>query len=80
MNTLPVVECWSSLSAAQSASLYPITFKFPVFLYCIHALIIPFKYLMIRFAAVRCASVGAELNVQSAPTACEISGLVAIAA
>ena len=49
---------------------------FPVFLYSIDVLIVHFKYFMIRFAAVRCASVGAELKFERVPTACEVSGLL----
>ena len=41
---------------------------------------VPFRYRNILFTAVRCASVGSELNLETIPTAWAMSGRVALAA
>jgi len=77
INKLPVVEWQSSQSPAQSASEYPLLCDF---WHLIPRLAAPFRYLKIRLAAVKWASIGVELNLVTTPTACVISRLVEMAA
>jgi len=79
VKTLPVFECLSSESFAQSATEYPNKLP-PVDLYCSVKLSVPFRYQKILLTAVRWACVGAALNFETIPMACVISGCVALAA
>jgi len=62
VNTLPVVECLSPKSFAQSASEYPSSLSH-VDLYCRVKSIVPLRYQKTLFTAVKCAWVGAALNI-----------------
>ena len=70
---LPLVEWQLSISFAQSASEYPTRLP-PVALYHSTKSSVPFRYRNILFTAVRCASVGSELNLETTPTAWAMSG------
>ena len=67
-NRLPVVECRSSQSPAQSASEYPISIPLLDLLYFTASPDVPLRYCKIHLAAVKCVSVGLELYFYTTPT------------